>query len=84
MENILLTIVNILYWALFILIFARIIFSYVNFGPIELREMVFRVTEPILAPVRKILPASAGLDFSPMIVLLAAWFIRSLLFQIII
>lgn len=84
MQNILLTIVNVLYWALFILIFARIIFSYVNFGPYELRELVFRVTEPILAPVRRIMPASAGMDFSPMIVLLAAWFLRSLLFRLII
>jgi YggT family protein len=83
MENIPVTIVNILYWALFILIFARIIFSYVNFGPYALKEMVFRVTEPILAPVRRMLPATAGLDFSPMIVLLAASVIRSLLFQII-
>jgi len=83
MQNILLTIVNILYWSLFILIFARIIFSWINFGPYELREMVFRLTEPILAPIRRILPASAGMDFSPMIVLLAAWFLRSLLVQII-
>jgi YggT family protein len=83
MQNMLLTIVNILYWGLFILIFARIIFSWVNFGPYELRDLVFRLTEPILAPVRRILPTSAGMDFSPMIVLLAAWFLRSLLIQII-
>jgi len=83
MQNMLLTIINILYWGLFILIFARIIFSWVNFGPYELRDLVFRLTEPILAPVRRILPTSAGMDFSPMIVLLAAWFLRSLLIQII-
>lgn len=86
MFGILLTIINLLYYILFILILARIILSWVNVSSYQLyqiRDLVFRLTEPILAPVRRLLPATGGIDFSPMIVLIAAWFLRSLLIQIL-
>ena len=82
--GILITIINVAYYAIFILIFARFILSWVNIGSYQIREWVFRLTEPILAPVRRILPQSAGLDFSPMIVLIGAWMLRSVLIQILI
>jgi YggT family protein len=34
-------------------------------------DMVFRVTEPVLWPVRFLLPNSSGMDISPVIVVLA-------------
>ncbi|MBM4319458.1 MAG: YggT family protein, partial [Deltaproteobacteria bacterium] len=37
------------------------------------------LTEPLLAPIRKVLPAVGGLDFSPMILLLALQLLRNLL-----
>jgi YggT family protein len=82
--GILITIINVAYYAIFILIFARFILSWVNIGSYQIQEWVFRLTEPILAPVRRILPQSAGLDFSPMIVLIGAWMLRSVLIQILI
>lgn len=82
--ELLITIIDLIYYAIFILIFARIILSWVNVGSYQLREWIFRLTEPLLAPVRRILPQSAGLDFSPMIVLIGAWIIRELLVQILI
>lgn len=90
MFGILLTIINLLYYALFILILARIILSWVNVSSYQLyqiRDLVFRLTEPILAPIRhllrRLLPSTAGIDFSPMIVLIGAWFLRSLLIQLL-
>jgi YggT family protein len=86
MFGILLTIINLLYYILFILILARVILSWVNvnsYTVYQIRDVVFRLTEPILAPVRRMMPSTGGIDFSPMIVLLAAWFLRSLLIQII-
>ena len=80
----LIRIIDLIYVAIFVLIFARIILSWVSFGSYALREWVFRLTEPLLAPVRRILPQSAGLDFSPMIVLLGAWVLRELLIRILI
>ena len=83
MSGLLFQIFNIIYYALIILIFARVILSWVRGGPYELREWVFRLTEPILAPVRRLLPSSSGLDLSPMIVLLGLYVLRILLAQIL-
>jgi YggT family protein len=69
MSNIPFTILTGLYYAIFILIFARIILSWVNVGGYQIRDLVFRLTEPMLAPVRRLMPDTAGLDLSPMIVL---------------
>ena len=33
--------------------------------------IVYELTEPVLAPIRKVLPPTAGLDFSPMVLLIA-------------
>ena len=79
MSGALILIIEIAYWALFILILARVILSWVQVGSYEIRDLVFRLTEPILAPIRRILPASAGLDLSPMIALIGAWILRSIL-----
>jgi YggT family protein len=72
-------VINIIYFTLVILIFARIILSFVRVGPYELQDLVFRLTEPILAPIRNVLPAMGGFDFSPMIVLIAADVLRRVL-----
>jgi len=49
----------------------RCIFSFL---PAEHRRgdfylFLLKLTEPVLAPIRRILPATGGLDFSPLIVL---------------
>jgi YggT family protein len=81
-------IINLLYYALLILIFARFILSWVRpdpyhptWGPIL--RFVYNATEPLLAPIRRILPATGGLDFSPMILLFGLYFLRQILFQLI-
>lgn len=78
--SIALTIINIAYYALVILIFARIILSFINIGSYELRDLVFRLTEPLLAPIRNILPPMGGLDFSPMVLLIVVDLLRRFLF----
>lgn len=42
--------------------------------------IVFRkLVEPALAPIQRILPSFGGIDLSPIVLLLALWFVRSLL-----
>lgn len=84
MKSILINIIDFAYIALFILILARIILSFVNVGSYEIRELIYRLTEPILAPVRNILPTMGGFDFSPMIVIIAADVIRRILVSVIV
>jgi YggT family protein len=76
MSNFLITAIDILYWALFALILARIILSWVQFGSYEIRAFIFRITDPILAPIQKILPRTGGVEFIPLIVNIQAQFVR--------
>lgn len=75
----LILIIDVLYFVLFVLLLARFILTVANFGPYQLREWVFRLTEPLLAPIRRLLPSSGGIDLSPMILLIGLWLLRSLL-----
>ncbi len=73
------------------LIFAQVIFSWlVSFGVVNLRNpavsqihhLINRFVNPILEPIRKIVPSFGGLDFSPIIALLAlSWIKNFVLFQ---
>ena len=44
-------------------------------------DLLYRLTEPVLRPIRKILPNLGGVDISPVILLLGLFFIRSLLLE---
>ena len=57
--------------ALWLLILARVILSYVDpGGRSRLGAFVVSTTEPILGPVRRALPPTGMFDLSPMIVLI--------------
>lgn len=40
-------------------------------------EFLYRITEPVLRPIRNILPNLGGIDISPVIVILVIFFIQS-------
>jgi YggT family protein len=42
----------------------------------QIRYALYRLTEPVLGPIRRILPDLGAIDISPMVVLIAIWFIR--------
>ncbi len=68
-------------------IFARVILSFAVYfirpphpqWLVTLDGTVTSITEPVLAPIRRMLPNMGGLDFSPMIVLVILWIIRAAL-----
>jgi YggT family protein len=70
-------------WAYFWIIIARALLSWVNpdpFNPIV--RFLHRVTEPVLRPIRHRLPMMGmGLDLSPMIVILAIYFLQAFLVE---
>jgi YggT family protein len=45
-------------------------------------DVLWRLTEPVLRPIRNILPNFGGLDISPVVLILLLYFIRSLLFEL--
>ena len=62
------------------ILIARAVLSWVNpdpFNPIV--RFLYQVTEPVLRPIRHRLPATMGLDLSPMVVLLVIYFLQAFL-----
>ena len=56
---------------LWLLILARVILSWIDpMGRGRIAAFVIQTSEPLLAPVRKLLPRTGMFDLSPMIVLL--------------
>jgi YggT family protein len=43
----------------------------------SIRRFLATMTEPVYEPIRRVLPAFGGLDFSPMVVLLGLQFLSS-------
>jgi YggT family protein len=62
------------------IILIRVVFSFVSPFPTNaVSRFAWQVTEPVLAPIRRILPPMSGLDLSPMV----AWLIGFLLIGVL-
>jgi YggT family protein len=44
----------------------------------QIRYALFRLTEPLLGPIRRVLPDLGGIDLSPVVLLIALWFVQNL------
>jgi YggT family protein len=75
--------INVLFLGLTILIFGRVILSWIPTTrlPWGLNDFIFSVTEPILGPIRRALPMAAGMDFSPLIALVLLQLLESLILR---
>ena len=60
--------VNLLGTILYIALLGRVILSWINLSQNNpLRIIIYQLTEPILAPIRRVLPRMGMLDLSPLI-----------------
>ena len=77
-------VIDIVLQAFMLLLIIRALISWVNPDPYNpIVRFLYRVTEPVLRPVRRWLPPMSGLDLSPMVVLLAIYFLRSFLVPVL-
>lgn len=67
---------SLMFWVLVI----RAILSWVSQGQSPVEYVMFQLTEPVLAPIRKVLPPMGGLDLSILVALIALQFLQ-ILFQ---
>jgi len=68
---VLITFIKLLSTLLWVLILARVLISWTNprgGGPVT--AFVYQLTEPILAPIRRLIPPTSGIDWSPLIAML--------------
>ena len=69
--------VSTLTWVLSIAIVGRAVLSWFNLGEDHpLVVIVVRITEPMLGPIRRLLPSSGALDFSPIAALVVLFFVQ--------
>ena len=75
-SQIILTIIQILTFVIFL----RVILSWIvimmrtsNEFLISAYRILEQITDPILAPLRRIIPSAGGIDFSPMIAIILLW-----------
>ena len=65
---------------------ASIVMSFVmmfsgNMNPHPMLLLVWQITEPIMAPFRRVIPPMGGLDFSPIFIFLIIGLIRNFIYQ---
>lgn len=82
--NLLITIIQIFVW----LLIANAILSWlVAFNVINTRnqfvatvgEFLYKITEPVLRPIRGVIPSFGGIDISPIILILLLFFVQNLI-----
>ena len=44
-------------------------------------DFLWRITEPLLRPIRSVVPDLGGIDISPVILILLLYFLRDLMFE---
>ena len=63
---------------LYFLLVIRIILSWFGINPYnDIVQILFRITDPILAPFRRLPLQIGSIDFSPIIAFMALWFLRN-------
>lgn len=72
LQYLLSTVLQLMFWIIFI----RAIMSWFSNGTNPLELVLHQLTEPLLAPIRRIIPPIGGLDLSVIVVLLLIQFIR--------
>lgn len=64
-----------------LVVLGAVIISWIQLPPSNpVATFLHTLTEPLLAPIRRVLPDAGGLDFSPLILLFGLRMLRSLLF----
>ena len=80
-----LSLINTLFRIYEVIVIIRVLFSWIRvdtYHPVV--QWVYRLTEPLLEPIRRLLPTGRiGIDFSPFLLLLALSLARRMIFSIL-
>lgn len=78
------TVVHYAFRVYMFIVFGRVICSWLPISPYgKIYQFLFTMTEPLLLPIRKLMPRTMMLDFSPMILLFLLYFVERLLLILI-
>ncbi|HEY1455106.1 MAG TPA: YggT family protein [Candidatus Dormibacteraeota bacterium] len=71
-------------YAFIIIVFVRVAFTWISQSPYptnSVSRFAYLVTEPVIGPVRRRLPPVSGMDLSPLVVTVVAYFLIAALRQ---
>ena len=79
--DLILLLLNLYQWVVIVAVIASwlVVFNVVNVANPIVRQILRALdalTEPVFRQVRRVIPAIGGLDLSPLIVLIAIWFLE--------
>jgi YggT family protein len=66
----LITLINFITYGLTLIVFVDILVSYFLSPYHPFRESLDRIVQPLLAPIRRILPPTGPIDFSPVVLII--------------
>ena len=84
MINILITLISAVQQILILLVILSVILSYFMDPYHPVRRGLDRLVEPLLSPIRRVVPAVGMLDFSPLVLILLIQVVGSLLRSLLI
>ncbi len=78
------SLVDIAFTVLVWIIIGRCILSFVRHDPYQpIIKFIYDVSEPIMAPFRKLIPSAGGIDFSPIFAVIALTLVQRLVINIL-
>ena len=78
------TFINILFYALWAAILGRVIISWLNLSPYNpIVVILYQITEPILGPIRRVLPQMGMIDLSPMVAIIVMMVVQRILLRVL-
>lgn len=75
----LISIINILSNIIYLLVIAYVILSYFMSPFHPVRQLINRLVDPMLNPIRRVLPQTGMIDFSPMVLIILIWILGRIL-----
>lgn len=76
-------IISLLAQVITILVIVQVVLSYFMSPYHPVRQAIDRIVEPLLAPIRRVMPSTGMLDFSPMVLIIVVQLVARLLIGIL-
>jgi YggT family protein len=89
MNQTLIQLISFTFSLLNLLILARVILSWIQIDPYRnstfyrFKLLIFQITEPMIAPIQRMLPATGGLDWSPFILIILFMVLEQVLLSLL-
>ena len=76
--------INLLAQVITLLVIVKVILSYFLSPYHPIRETIDRIVNPLLDPIRRVMPSTGMIDFSPLVLLVLMQILRSVLISVLV